>query len=332
MRASGPHAAGRPTCGRAARWLFSRALVGVARLADGQLADAQWGRRSPVEATRKPAGDPRRCHSRDPDPQPGRPDAVHVALGVGSARCRTPGGCCRRRIIGRNLRHPRGRCRIPVSVGFGKVWRPACPLRGTRVSRWLTPNGWRSLTMTTSGRRTSSLASWRHCTSTRKRGGRSSAPWWWTTRCGSCVTRSTQRFGALDQLLKNNCVPAGGSGVLVSTDLLREVGGFDLQFSSLADWDLWIRLALAAPATSFATRWSPTEYTPVAWPTTSVGWRMNLRKSPRGTPPRSRAGLIGAAASVALGTVANDSGATFLTIGTIALTACLAFTWAQRPT
>jgi hypothetical protein len=47
--------------------------------------------------------------------------------------------------------------------------------------------------------------------------------------------------------------------------------------------------------------------------------------------PLFRAGLIGAAASVALGTVANDSGATFLTIGSIALTACLVFTWAQRP-
>jgi hypothetical protein len=46
--------------------------------------------------------------------------------------------------------------------------------------------------------------------------------------------------------------------------------------------------------------------------------------------PLVRAGLIGAAASVALGTVANDSGATFLTIGTIALTACLVFVWAQR--
>jgi glycosyltransferase involved in cell wall biosynthesis len=53
-----------------------------------------------------------------------------------------------------------------------------------------------------------------------------------------------------DQVLKNNCVPAGGSGVLVSTDLVREVGGFDPRFSNLADWDLWVRLALAAPATS----------------------------------------------------------------------------------
>lgn len=54
----------------------------------------------------------------------------------------------------------------------------------------------------------------------------------------------------VQQVLKKNCVPAGGSGVLVSTDLVREVGGFREQFSNLADWDLWIRLALAAPATS----------------------------------------------------------------------------------
>jgi glycosyltransferase involved in cell wall biosynthesis len=53
-----------------------------------------------------------------------------------------------------------------------------------------------------------------------------------------------------EEVLKNNCVPAGGSGVLASTDLVREVGGFDPRFSNLADWDLWIRLAIAAPAVS----------------------------------------------------------------------------------
>jgi glycosyltransferase involved in cell wall biosynthesis len=49
-------------------------------------------------------------------------------------------------------------------------------------------------------------------------------------------------------VLANNNIPAGGSGVVASTDLVRKVGGFDPQFSNLADWDLWIRLALAAPA------------------------------------------------------------------------------------
>lgn len=51
-------------------------------------------------------------------------------------------------------------------------------------------------------------------------------------------------------LLRNNCIPAGGSGVLASTRLVREVGGFDPQLSNLADWDMWIRLSLAAPATA----------------------------------------------------------------------------------
>jgi glycosyltransferase involved in cell wall biosynthesis len=54
----------------------------------------------------------------------------------------------------------------------------------------------------------------------------------------------------VEQVLKTNCIPGGGSGVLVSTELARDVGGFDPQFSILADWDLWIRLALAAPATA----------------------------------------------------------------------------------
>ena len=46
--------------------------------------------------------------------------------------------------------------------------------------------------------------------------------------------------------------------------------------------------------------------------------------------PELRAGLIGGAAAVALGMVANDSGATFLTIGVIALTACLVFVWGHE--
>ena len=54
------------------------------------------------------------------------------------------------------------------------------------------------------------------------------------------------RLDLSDRLLANNCVPAGGSGVLASTQLVRDVGGFDPAFSNLADWDLWIRLTLAA--------------------------------------------------------------------------------------
>lgn len=51
----------------------------------------------------------------------------------------------------------------------------------------------------------------------------------------------------LEELLNHNCIPGGGSGVLASTGLVRSVGCFDTAFSNLADWDLWIRLALAAP-------------------------------------------------------------------------------------
>jgi len=48
--------------------------------------------------------------------------------------------------------------------------------------------------------------------------------------------------------LRQNAVPAGGSNVIVRTDLLRRLGGFDERLYHLADWDLWVRLAEAAPA------------------------------------------------------------------------------------
>lgn len=50
-----------------------------------------------------------------------------------------------------------------------------------------------------------------------------------------------------DKLLAHNVIPGGASGVMARTDLVREVGGFDEAISSLADYDLWIRLGLAAP-------------------------------------------------------------------------------------
>ncbi len=56
--------------------------------------------------------------------------------------------------------------------------------------------------------------------------------------------------GRLHRLLSYNFVPAGGSAVLARTDLVREVGGFDESLQVVADWDLWIRLALAADAVS----------------------------------------------------------------------------------
>jgi hypothetical protein len=45
--------------------------------------------------------------------------------------------------------------------------------------------------------------------------------------------------------------------------------------------------------------------------------------------PYARAGYAGAAAATALGVLANDSSATFFTVGTIALLACLAYAWSQ---
>jgi hypothetical protein len=45
--------------------------------------------------------------------------------------------------------------------------------------------------------------------------------------------------------------------------------------------------------------------------------------------PYARAGYGGAAAAAALGVLANDSSATFFTVGTISLLACLAYAWSQ---
>ncbi len=47
--------------------------------------------------------------------------------------------------------------------------------------------------------------------------------------------------------------------------------------------------------------------------------------------PMARAGLIGACAAVAVGVLVNDSGATFLTLGALALGAFLAFARSQAP-
>ena len=51
----------------------------------------------------------------------------------------------------------------------------------------------------------------------------------------------------LAELLGHNRIPGGASSVLVETALVRELGGFDESLSTLADWDLWIRLAQASP-------------------------------------------------------------------------------------
>jgi glycosyltransferase involved in cell wall biosynthesis len=51
----------------------------------------------------------------------------------------------------------------------------------------------------------------------------------------------------LRELLGRNRVPGGASSVLVESALIRDLGGFDCRLSTLADWDMWIRLAMASP-------------------------------------------------------------------------------------
>ncbi len=49
--------------------------------------------------------------------------------------------------------------------------------------------------------------------------------------------------GFVDALRSANVVPGGGSGVLVRRDAFAAAGGFDASFRTLADWELWLRLA-----------------------------------------------------------------------------------------
>jgi glycosyltransferase involved in cell wall biosynthesis len=50
-----------------------------------------------------------------------------------------------------------------------------------------------------------------------------------------------------DLMLRANAVPGGGSGVLVATELARQIGGFDAALANLADWDFYTRLSLRSP-------------------------------------------------------------------------------------
>ena len=59
--------------------------------------------------------------------------------------------------------------------------------------------------------------------------------------------RPSQQGDVGSRVLATNVIPGGGSGVLADTALVRRVGGFDPAFHMVADWDLWIRLGLAAP-------------------------------------------------------------------------------------
>jgi len=49
------------------------------------------------------------------------------------------------------------------------------------------------------------------------------------------------------RLLETNVIPGGASGVVADRRLLVDLGGFDETLGTLADWDLWIRLAMASP-------------------------------------------------------------------------------------
>ena len=49
------------------------------------------------------------------------------------------------------------------------------------------------------------------------------------------------------ELRSRYTIPAGCSNVLVETDVVRRLGGFDANLWHLQDWDLWIRLAREAP-------------------------------------------------------------------------------------
>ena len=52
------------------------------------------------------------------------------------------------------------------------------------------------------------------------------------------------------ELLRANIIPGGGSSVVARTEVVRDVGGFDPDFSALADWEMWIRLGAAGPLAS----------------------------------------------------------------------------------
>lgn len=58
--------------------------------------------------------------------------------------------------------------------------------------------------------------------------------------------------GLAERLLVGNAMPAGSSNVLADRSAVLALGGFDERLSHLADWDLWLRLALAGGAAADA--------------------------------------------------------------------------------
>lgn len=54
--------------------------------------------------------------------------------------------------------------------------------------------------------------------------------------------------GLLPALLRFNVLPTAAQGLLVDTQLARDIGGYDESLDSAEDWEFCIRLAAAAPA------------------------------------------------------------------------------------
>ena len=48
-------------------------------------------------------------------------------------------------------------------------------------------------------------------------------------------------------MLRGQAIPGGGSGVVASTKLARDIGGFDENISIVADWEFYLRLSLRSP-------------------------------------------------------------------------------------
>ena len=121
------------------------------------------------------------------------------------------------------------------------MWRP----RATPRSRPPAATGSPSSTTMTCGLRRSSAQQLPPPRRPRPRGctaARSSS----TSACRSIEVYEAPPSAELaDMLLAYNAVPAGASNVVARADAIREVGGYDETLSQLADWDLWIRLALA---------------------------------------------------------------------------------------
>lgn len=58
--------------------------------------------------------------------------------------------------------------------------------------------------------------------------------------------RAPDPAGIKNEILERQVIPGGASCVIARTALAREVGGFDPRLPVVEDWDMWIRLLLAA--------------------------------------------------------------------------------------